>query len=151
ALRTFLFVPGTVFFVAADQFVLEKALSIELSREFPLEREIAPYSVGHSHLDKTFQYQVSIPPLPEERVTRFAADLVMGMDGIWKSEGFDIERLMSVLIPSHVRNPRRVKTLINNFVMLYRLARQHYAEGRLKRSPRKIYLEIAKLAALRTE
>ncbi|MFE9766616.1 P-loop NTPase fold protein [Streptomyces sp. NPDC005808] len=149
ALRTFLGVDGCVFIVAADQQVLEEALTRALEQATPADAVNPYYSSGSGYLDKVFQYQLSLPPLLVPKVTSFAADLVRGRDGLWAA--MDINLVVSVLVPSHVRSPRRVKALLNTFALTYRLAQRRAADGLLETDPATRVAEIAKLVCLRVE
>ncbi|MGW2046302.1 KAP family P-loop NTPase fold protein [Streptomyces sp. NPDC001858] len=149
ALRTFLGVNGCVFVVAADQQVLEEALTRALEQATPADVLNPYYSSGSGYLDKVFQYQISLPPLLVPKVTRFAAELVRERGGVWAT--LDVNLTVSVLVPSHIRSPRRVKTLLNTFVLTYRLAQRRAAEGLLETNPATRAQEIAKLACLRVE
>lgn len=150
-IRTFLDVDGTVFIVAADQNVLERALTERVRQTTPSDATNPYYSSGSAYLDKVFHYQTSLPSLLPGRVTRYAVDLVRGRAGLWSNPGIDVDWLISVLIPTHVRSPRRVKTLVNNYVLAYRLAEQRFDAGHLSTSPVRRHLELAKLVTLRTE
>jgi hypothetical protein len=147
ALKTFLDEPNCVFIVAADRDVLEEALR-ELPQATPT-REFEPYySSASAFIDKVFQHQIALPPLRPQRLTRFARDLVVGRSGIWESlrhGGRGLDDVVSVLIPAHVRSPRRVKVLLNNYATNCRIAEARGIDwfGRA--------LEIAKLTALQTE
>lgn len=149
AVRTFLGVPGCVFVIAADQSVLEEALSSSLRQETPID-EINPYySTGSGYLDKVFQYQVSLPPLLTQSVSRYASVLVEGRGGVWRE--IDTNHVLSILIPTHVTSPRRVKHLLNTFVLTYRLAEERFRAGLLSECPRTSAAEIARLVCLRVE
>ncbi|MFJ8049253.1 P-loop NTPase fold protein [Streptomyces luteogriseus] len=149
ALRTFLGVDGCVFVVAADQQVLEEALTRALEQATPADAVNPYYSSGSGYLDKVFQYQLSLPPLLVPKVTSFAADLVRGRSGVWAA--MDINLVVSILVPSHVRSPRRVKALLNTFALTYRLAQRRAADGLLETDPATRVEEIAKLVCLRVE
>ncbi|MGW1130291.1 KAP family P-loop NTPase fold protein [Streptomyces griseoluteus] len=149
ALRTFLGVDGCVFVVAADQQVLEEALTRALEQATPADAVNPYYSSGSGYLDKVFQYQLSLPPLLVPKVTSFAADLVRGRGGLWAA--MDINLAVSILVPSHVRSPRRVKALLNTFALTYRLAQRRAADGLLETDPATRVEEIAKLVCLRVE
>lgn len=149
ALRTFLGADRCVFVVAADQQVLEEALTRALEQATPADVVNPYYSSGSGYLDKVFQYQISLPPLLVPKVTSFAADLVRGRGGVWAA--VDVNLVVSVLVPSHVRSPRRVKALLNTFVLTYRLAQRRAADGLLEIDPAKRVAEIAKLVCLRVE
>ncbi|MEU0452440.1 MULTISPECIES: P-loop NTPase fold protein [unclassified Streptomyces] len=149
ALRTFLGVDRCVFIVAADQQVLEEALTRALAQATPADTVNPYYSSGSGYLDKVFQYQVSLPPLLVPKVSGFAADLVRGRAGVWAK--VDVNLIVSILVPSHVRSPRRVKALLNTFALTYRLAERRAAEGLLETDPATRAEEIAKLVCLRVE
>ncbi|MEU0075072.1 P-loop NTPase fold protein [Streptomyces sp. NPDC006332] len=149
ALRTFLGVDGCVFVVAADQQVLEEALTRALEQATPADTVNPYYSSGSGYLDKVFQYQLSLPPLLVPKVTNFAADLVRWRGGLWAT--MDINLVVSVLVPSHVRSPRRVKALLNTFALTYRLAQRRAADRLLETDPATRVAEIAKLVCLRVE
>jgi hypothetical protein len=150
AIRTFLDVNGVVFVVAADQQVLERALRQAARQTTPPDAINPYYSAGSAYLDKIFQYQFSLPPLRTSGLINYALDLTEGLGGVW--ETIDRPQVISVLIPTHVRSPRRVKRLLNGFVLTYRLARRRAEAERLDGDdvvPRAA--EIAKLACLQIE
>lgn len=153
ALRTFLDEKHCVFIVAADRDVLERALKDKAWQPTPTN-EIRPYySSASAFLDKIFQFQLELPPLRGRRLTRFARQLVddqiaAGDGTLWGELREEEERLdlvLYALIPSRVRSPRRVKVLLNHFVVAARVAQSREIAWP-ERAP-----EIAKLIALRTE
>lgn len=148
-LRTFLGIEGCVFVVAADQQVLERALSERVRQATPADEVNPYYSSGSAYLDKVFQYQVELPALLPRRLTELALSLVRGRSGLWQE--VEAEYVVSVLVPTHVRSPRRVKVLLNNFAVAYRLARRREEAGQLPEGIRDRALELAKLVCLRTE
>lgn len=151
AIRTFLGVKGCVFVVAADRQVLEEALSSDVPQATPTDALNPYYSVGSAYLDKVFQYQVVVPPLLQHSVTRFAVDLVRDRPGVWQELGHGLDLTVSILVPSHVRSPRRVKNLLNAFVLAYRLAEARYAAGLLSFDARSSAEAIARLVCFRVE
>ena len=117
-LRTFLDVESCVFIVAADQQVLEHALMEGGSRQAtPHDRANPYYSSGSAYLDKIFHHQIPLPPLLPRRLSRFAFELIDKRPGVWQRVPNRAE-LVSVLVPTHVRSPRRVKALLNTFSSL---------------------------------
>ncbi|MGB7160172.1 MAG: P-loop NTPase fold protein [Tepidisphaeraceae bacterium] len=150
ALRTFLDQDDCVVIVAADREVLEKAL-VALPQATPFNEENPYYSSASSFLDKVFQHQLPLPPLRGRRLTRFARDLVRDRGGLWgelrvaEPNGRLLDRVIYALIPGHVRSPRRVKVLLNNFATNARIAQSRDVDwlGRAR--------EIAKLTVLQTE
>lgn len=150
AVRTFFGVRRCVFIVAADQAVLEEALSEEARQSTPLNSQNPYYSAGSAYLDKVFQYQISLPPLFPQSITKFAVSLVADRtNGVWAE--VDLPRVASVLIPSHVASPRRVKHLMNAFALTYRAAQSRYESGELSEDPSRFAESIAKLTCLRVE
>ncbi len=149
-LKTFLSVPGCVFVVAADQQVLEQALRDKVSQHTPEDSANPYYSAGSAYLDKVFQHQLALPPVKPATLTRFALELVENRTGIWK----DIEPLdevISVLIPTHVASPRRVKVLLNRYRAAYRLAQARAKAGRLDSKFSERATELAKLVCIQCE
>lgn len=150
-IRTFLDMPGCVFIIAADQQALEVALTEAIRHAVPDDPTRPYYSSGAEYLDKIFQHQITIPPLSPQRLTAFALELVRDKDGVWKA-ATDLDTLISVLIPSHIRSPRRAKVLLNGFVTLFRLAdSRHSVAGDTTPDPMERMLEFAKLSTLRLE
>jgi hypothetical protein len=151
AIRTFLDVEGCIFVVAADRDVLERALVADRRRVVPLNVENPYYTSASEFIDKIFAHQIQLPPLRARRLTRFARDLVGDRGGLWgdlvaaQDGGKLLDRVMYVLVPSHVRSPRRVKVLLNAFATNSRIAE---ARG-IDRTERA--LEIARLTVMQTE
>lgn len=151
AVKHFLDQEACIFIVAADRQVVERALD-NLPQATPFNPETPYYSSASEFIDKIFQHQVALPPLRTSSLNRFTHDLVREREhGIWAEvRGADpggrlLDDLLHVLIPSHVRSPRRVKVLLNNFATNARIAQARGLEW-LARAP-----EIAKLTALQTE
>lgn len=152
-LRTFLEVRGCVFIVAADQQALEAALSLKVKQATPSNSVSPYYSAGSAYLDKVFQYQLSLPALKPQRLTTYALGLVKERGGLWARvrDGADLDEVISVLVPTHVTSPRRVKALLNNFALLYRLAERRVEEQVLAGEVVERANELAKLGCLRLE
>ncbi len=150
SLRTFLGANGCVFVVAADKIALEHALTQRVSSASPVNESNPYYSAGTEYLDKTFQYQLQLPPLLPRRLSAYAAGLVRGRPGVW-SEVDSLERIVSVLVPNHVRSPRRVKALLNTFSLSYDLAERRAEAGHIGSDVRSRALELAFLTCLRVE
>ncbi len=149
-LRTFLEIPSCVFVVAADQQVLEHALTRAARQSTPFNPANPYYSAGSAYLDKIFQYQLQLPPVLPRRLSRYALELIENRQGVWAKVTNRAE-LVSVLVPTHVTSPRRVKALLNSFALLYRLALRRASENAIEANIETRVAEIAKLACLRTE
>lgn len=150
AIRTFLDVSPCITIIAADQQVLEFALTEKVRQATPPNAVNPYYSSGSAYLDKIFQYQVVIPPLMPRRLTRFALDLVENRGGTWEQVP-NLAQVVSILIPAHVSSPRRVKHLLNAFILLFRAALLKQTLGSLTGDVAARASEIAKLAALQVE
>ncbi|MGH3008529.1 MAG: P-loop NTPase fold protein [Gaiellaceae bacterium] len=149
--KNFLGQKNAVFVVAADKQVLEHAFK-RLPQATPTNEDEPYYSSASEFLDKIFQYQLALPPLRGSSLFRFAHDLVTDRaDGVWAelkatdADGRLLDGVLYVLIPSHVRSPRRVKVLLNNFATNARIAQARGVDW-LGRSR-----EIAKLTVFQTE
>lgn len=149
SVRTFFGVEKCVFIVASDPQVLEQALTSGSKQANPVDATNPYYSAGSAYLDKVFQYQVALPPLMPQSVTSYAIELVEERPGVW--EAIDIPTVVSVLIPTHVRSPRRVKNLLNSFVLAYRLAEARQKSGLLEIDLANDVEELARVVCLRVE
>ena len=150
SLRTFLGASNCVFVVAADQAALEEALTRRAKQATPVNRSNPYYSSGSEYLDKTFHYQLHVPPLLPRRLSGFAASLVRDKPGVWV-ELPSVDGVVSVLIPNHVRSPRRAKTLLNAFALSYDLAKRRSEAGHIGGDLRDRATELAMLTCLRVE
>jgi hypothetical protein len=150
SIRTFLGVKGCIFIVAADPQVLEYALTQHLRQATPPNLTNPYYSAGSAYLDKIFQYQLSFPPLRSRRLTNYALELVGGRNGVWADPDVDVEEVVSVLLPTHVNSPRRVKVLLNGFVLSYGVARERAGRDSISALSGRA-AELAKLVCLRAE
>lgn len=148
-MKTFLEVEGCVFVVAADHQVLEQALRKRVRQETPEDPTNPYYSAGSSYLDKVFQYQLALPPLKPIRLSNFALELVKERPGLWQRVS-DLDEVVSVVVPTHVTSPRRVKVLLNSFALAYRLAERRAADGFLAGMSDRAS-ELAVLVCLRCE
>ena len=150
AIRTFLDEEHCVFIVAADRDVLEEALDHDVPQETPINEDAPYFSTAGAFLDKVFQHQISLPPLRGRRLTRFARDLVAGRhEGLWSelsaTGGEKLSQVIYTLVPAHIRSPRRVKVLLNNFATTARIAESRGIDSIARAE------ELAKLTALQTE
>lgn len=155
-LKTFLEVPGCVFIVAADREVLESALQ-ELPQTTPIRESDPYYSTPGAFLDKIFQHQLSLPPLRPQTLTKFARDLVTEQGGVWAelrnaqpNDKLFLE-VIYLLIPVHVRSPRRVKVLLNHYATTVRTAQSRGLDWLPRASEMAVYtvlqVEFPRLAA----
>jgi len=155
ALRTFLDADSCVFIVAADRQAIEEALS-EVEQSTPVDPERPYYTSAGAYLDKIFQHQIALPPLRSRSLAKFARSLAVRSKGIWKElQDADsdpaeatptLDLVLFTLIPSHVRSPRRVKVLLNNYATNVRMVSSRLPEAWPSRAR-----EIARLTTFQTE
>jgi hypothetical protein len=150
-IKNFLDQKNAVFVVAADKQVLEGAFQ-KLPQATPTNEDDPYYSSASEFLDKIFQHQLALPPLRGPSLLRFAHNLVAGRaGGLWEElknaepNAARLDAVLYALIPSHVRSPRRVKVLLNNFATNARIAQSRGIDWTDRAR------EIAKLTALQTE
>lgn len=151
-IRTFVGINNVVTIVAADREALEAAIEREIPQETPRDPDHPYYSSGGAVLDKVFSHTIDIPPPLPETLVRFAIDVAEQAGGVWTQVN-DLQRVVSVLIPTHVRSPRRVKALLNAYAVAYTLMQRRMAEvpPAVHGTPSERELELAKLVCLNVE
>jgi hypothetical protein len=149
-IKTFLHIEPCVFVVAADKQAIEQAIGEQARQATPRDSVNPYYSAGGSYLDKIFQHQLALPPLMPRTLSQFALHLIQDRPGVWQSIDNKAE-LVTVLVPEHARSPRRVKVLLNAFLLAYRLALTRAADGALDPEVATRASELAKLVCLQTE
>lgn len=151
-MRVFLDVDNCVFIVAADRQALEAALRIKARQETPAD-EVHPYfSSAGAYVDKIFQFQLVLPPLRWTDMGEFAANLVKDRGGLWAAlrDRDELQEVLTALIPTHVTSPRRVKVLLNSYVIAHRLAERR-ADAEEMRTLEDRAAALAQLVCLHTE
>ena len=159
--RAFFDINKCIIVVAVDRSVIEQALEQEARQSTPNNEDNPYYSTGGAYLEKVFQYQITIPPLwryqgrecAEKMVKRKIDSGVGKKSEFWNilETGGDLKTLLEILIPDYVTSPRRVKNLLNTFVMLCHIAKTkniiNFDEGYSKDEIR----TLAKFACLKVE
>lgn len=147
-LLTFLDHHQCVFLVAADREVLEEALE-KAPQAKPVRENEPYYSTSGAFLDKVFQHQLSLPPTRPEALTAYAMTLASTRrQGIWaelRSERTTYEDVVYSLVPAHIRSPRRVKVLLNNYATSARVMAARGLDWKARAVP------VAVLTVLQTE
>ena len=117
-LLTFLDHPKCVFVVAADREALEEAIE-KAPQAKPIRADEPYYSTAGAFLDKIFQHQMSLPPMRPEALTVYARGVADAQGGLWEHlrdlHDATYDDVVYSLVPAHVRSPRRVKVLLNNY------------------------------------
>lgn len=83
-------------------------------------------------------------------MTNFALRLLTEAGGVW-DQVESKDDVVSVLLPVHVRSPRRVKVLLNAFAQAFALALARAESGDLDKDVSKRASEVAKLVGLQIE
>jgi hypothetical protein len=151
-MRVFLEVSNCVFIVAADRQALEAALRMKARQETPAD-EVHPYfSSAGAYVDKIFQFQLALPPLRWTDMGEFAFNLVKHRGGLWKElrDRDELQEVLTALIPTHVTSPRRVKVLLNSYVIAHRLAERR-AKAEQMRTLEGRAAALAQFVCLRAE
>lgn len=151
-MRIFLETTNCVFVVAIDQQSLEQALRRKARQETPIDETHPYFSSTGSYIDKIFQYQIALPPLRSRDMEGFVRSLVADRPGLWKdlTDRDELQDVIGALAPTHVTSPRRIKVLLNSFVMAHHLATKRIAADEM-RSLDDRAAALAKLVCLRTE
>ena len=151
-MRIFLETTNCVFVVAIDQQSLEQALRRKARQETPVDETHPYFSSAGSYIDKIFQYQVALPPLRSRDMEGFVRKLVADRSGLWKDlrDQDELQDVIGALAPTHVTSPRRIKVLLNSFVMAYHLAAKRIAADEMSPLDGRA-AALAKLVCLRTE
>ncbi len=151
-MRIFLETTNCVFVVAIDQQSLEQALRRKARQETPVDETHPYFSSAGSYIDKIFQYQVALPPLRSRDMEGFVRKLVAERPGLWKDlrDRDELQDVIGALAPTHVTSPRRIKVLLNSFVMAHHLATKRIAADEMSPLDDRA-AALAKLVCLRTE
>ena len=108
AVKLYLDAPGLIFIMACDQSVLARGVSVPARGQS---------SEGRAYLEKVVQVAYRMPP-PEEDQLR---ELILGYAKESGTTGLVDDTVSRILIEGTRRNPRRIKRIINSFVIEYRL------------------------------
>jgi hypothetical protein len=102
AIKQYLNVPGLVFVIGCDRAVIDAAITV---------------GVGHQYLDKIIQAYYPVPAPTDEQI----AKLILGYASEAGVADLFREAVVQAVAANAGRNPRRIKQLINRFVVEYRL------------------------------
>jgi predicted KAP-like P-loop ATPase len=135
-IKTFMNIKKCIFIIACDDAVLKKAL---------IEEKID----DTDYLDKIFQIKLAIPPFRQEKIRDFTIKLLSSIDiDIPKEE---LKEIVHVLIYKNVMSPRKVKILLNNFILLYGIFKERLQENYFSANFTLDLKFLAKITVLQTE
>ena len=153
SLKTYISNKDSVFIVACDDNVVRRVInnSTKLGKEQGNNNK-----AGEHYLDKFFQQTFRLPEymilnlheyaFQNFSKTRLFEDL--------NKKGTDIRELVSIILPSDISSPRKVKRLLNEFIALYKIVegREKKIDGQLRPGTLTDNLKfLAKFSTLRAE
>ena len=119
SLKTYISNENSVFIVACDDNVVRDV--INHSDRIPKNHENNSINAGEHYLDKFFQQTFRVPEyltlnLQEYGLQNFSKTMLFEK---FSKNNIDSRDLISIIIPSDIASPRKVKRLINEFISLY--------------------------------
>ena len=126
SLKTYLDNEHCIFIVACDENVVRSI--INKSNPIPRveDQQQLKFQAGEHYLDKFFQQTFRLPEYMPIDLSDFAAknfENVKLFDEL-SSNGEDIRNLISIILPSDINSPRKVKRLLNEFISLYKIVQK---------------------------
>ncbi|MEK6750663.1 MAG: P-loop NTPase fold protein [Chloroflexota bacterium] len=123
-----------VFVVACDDNVVRSV--VNASPIIPRIDDSSGRKAGEHYLDKFFQQTFRLPEYMGINLHDFAMQNFATTRLYWelKDKGIDIRDVLSIILPTDVSSPRKVKRLINEFIALYEIVRrrENEEEGQLR-------------------
>lgn len=135
-IKTFINIKNCIFIIACDDKVLKDAL---------IEEKIN----DADYLDKIFQIKLTIPPFRQEKIRDYAVKLLSSIDIDVPNEEF--KEIVHVLIYKNVMSPRKVKILLNNFILLYKIFKERLQDNYFSANFTLDLKFLAKITVLQTE
>ena len=108
AVKLYLDAPGLIFVIACDLSVLARGVSVSAR---------GGVGEGRAYLEKIIQVSYRVPQPNESKVRK----LILDYGKRSGTSGLIEDMVMRILVERAGRNPRRIKRLINSFVLEYRL------------------------------
>lgn len=144
--KTFMNEPKCVFLIACDREIIEEAVEAALK---PHGRRAAAY------LDKIFQLTIHIPPVLPPDMRSYALGLLESRSAVKGNtlhmSEFEQSGALDVLIRPGVTTPRRVKRLLNDFLVRYDLASEREKDWEEKEHLTRDLPLLAKMTVLISE
>lgn len=160
SLKTYINNEKCVFVVACDdrvvRAVINKSDKIPRIGDKNNPKETQDYRAGEHYLDKFFQQTFRLPEHMAINLHDFAEknfETTVLYDKLVK-EKIDIRRLITIILPTDVDSPRKVKRLLNDFIALFDIVERRESQGEGQLRPGIITSkpeELGKFSTLRTE
>lgn len=156
SLKTYLVNKHCVFVVACDDNVVRSVVSN--SPKIPKIKEIPTIGgkAGEHYLDKFFQQTFRLPEYMAINLSDYGLKNfeTTNLYNKLRSQKIDIRNLVSILLPSDINSPRKVKRLLNEFIALYEIVerRENEKNGQLKPGTLTDNIEfLGKFSTIRSE
>jgi hypothetical protein len=126
-IKNFLSLPNCVFIIACDPNVIKAAIDNETINNSEATAQRANIFSKNSgfYLEKIFQYIIDIPEFMSQNMREYAKYCIITSDLALFKESFlkaKIDSIIFILVYKDTFNPRKVKSLINRFILSYKLA-----------------------------
>lgn len=135
-LKTYLNNPKCIFVVACDDNVVRSVINSSEKIPNGISPDNENVQAGEHYLDKFFQQTFRLPEYMAFNLHDFAMRNLKTSriyDEL-KSQNIDVDYLVSIVLPTHVNSPRKVKRLLNEFISLYEIVKKRESnEGGLLR------------------
>lgn len=137
SIKTFATQPKCIFVIACDDNVVRKVIN-NSKRVINYQNENSTDdSTGEHYLDKFFQQTFGLPEFMPIDLHDFAMKIFQTTklyDSLI-SKKIDIRNLISIILPSDISSPRKVKRLLNDFIALHEIVirRENEESGQLRK------------------
>lgn len=135
-IKAFINIKNCIFIIACDDEVLKDALIEEKINDL-------------DYLDKIFQIKFTIPPFRQEKIRDYAIKLLSSIDIDVSDE--ELKEIVQVLIYKNDMSPRKVKILLNNFILLYEIFKERLQDNYISANFILDLKFLAKITVLQTE
>lgn len=136
-MKTFMNIDKCIYIVACDDYIIRKAL-----KEANIHED--------SYLEKIFQINLSLPPYRNERIKEYAEKLLLSFEYVEIED--KVDDIVNILIYRQVKSPRKVKILINNYLLMLNIFKKRKEESNYINSDFVIdYMFLAIITVLQTD
>ncbi len=156
SIKTFATHPNCIFVVACDDNVVRKVINDSKNLVNLQNDETDGDSPGEHYLDKFFQQTFRIPEFMPIDLHDFAMKIFQTTK-LYESfnlKKIDIRNLISIILPSDITSPRKVKRLLNDFIALHEIVvrRENEECGQLRKGAITENIEfLGKFSTLKSE
>lgn len=128
-LKTYLNNSRCIFVVACDDNVVRSVINDSKKIPNRSSGKKKDLQAGEHYLDKFFQQTFRLPEYMTINLHDFAIQNLKTTQIYDELQNVDIDYLVSIILPSHVNSPRKVKRLLNEFISLYEIVKRRESKG----------------------